>query len=224
MLSATLESSQCFPPAHERECRLADNRSREETRASLYGTMPLTRLSLGLLALVLVVGACGGATVSPDESQPVPETPTTQNVPAGSQGEPAPQITLEYFDGSTGSLADLRGRPIVLNFWASWCPACIAEMPDFEAVHQRFGDDVIFIGVDMQDVDRATAERFIADTGVTYAIADDPTGAIFAAFSGFAMPTTVFIDDQGNIVGRQNGAIFEDQLTEMIADLFRLST
>ena len=141
-----------------------------------------------------------------------------------SAGEPAPDIVLEYFDGTTGTLADFQGRPVVVNFWASWCPACVAEMPDFEAVHQRFGGDVAFVGIDLQDVSREVAERFIVDTGVTYPIADDPTGETYAAFGGFAMPTTLFIDAGGNIVGRQDGAIFEDQLAEMVAGLFGVAS
>ena len=82
----------------------------------------------------------------------------------------------------------------------------------------------LLVGVDLQDVDRATAERFIADTGVTYAIADDPTGVVFAAFGGFSMPTTIFIDADGHIAGRQDGVIFEDQLVEKINDLFGMSS
>lgn len=147
-------------------------------------------------------------------------TVTTNAGPVVPSGDPAPEVALEFFDGTTAALADFEGRPVVLNFWASWCPACIAEMPDFEAVHQRFTDDVVFLGVNLQDVSRETAQRFVDDTGVTYRIADDTTGEIYSLFGGFAMPTTVFIDADGNVVGRQDGAIFEEQLAEMVTSLF----
>ena len=173
-----------------------------------------------LIAFAIVAAACTGA-VSDGVTGSTTPGPTTVEVPAG---DPAPAVTLEYFDGTTGTLADFEGRPVVLNFWASWCPACVAEMPDFEAVHQRFGDDVVFVGIDLQDVSRETAQRFIDDTGVTYPIADDATGEIYAQFGGFAMPTTVFIDADGNIVGRQDGAIFEDQLNEMVSNLFGVAS
>jgi len=139
-------------------------------------------------------------------------------------GQAAPDFTIEDIDGKPVTLSDHRGKAVFIAFWASWCPACIAEMPDFEAVHQRFGGDVVFVGVNLQDVDRATAERFVVETGVTYPIADDPTGAIYASFGGFAMPTTVYIDADGEIVGRQDGAIFEDQLVEQIEELFGVSS
>lgn len=167
-----------------------------------------------LIVLAIVAAACTFGVTD------IASAPVADDAPAG---DPAPAVVLEFFDGTTGTLAEFEGRPVVLNFWASWCPACVAEMPDFEAVHQRFAGDVVFVGVDLQDLSRETAQRFIDDTGVTYPIADDPTGEIYARFGGFAMPTTIFIDENGFIVGRQDGAIFEDQLTEMVLELFEVS-
>ena len=136
-----------------------------------------------------------------------------------SVGTAAPETNFQYFDGSAGSLDDFAGKPVVLNFWASWCPACVAEMPDFQAVHQQLGDDVVFLGLDMQDVSREAALGLIASTGVDYVLADDPDGEIFRTFGGFSMPTTVFINEAGEIVGRHNGTIFADDLTATINEL-----
>jgi cytochrome c-type biogenesis protein len=138
---------------------------------------------------------------------------------APSEGVPAPEITFEYFDGGSGSLADFAGRPVVLNFWASWCPACVAEMPDFQAAHEQLGDQVVFLGMDMQDISREDALGLVESTGVEYILADDPTGEIFQAFGGFSMPTTVFINRNGEIVDTHNGTIFEADLTAKINDL-----
>lgn len=137
-----------------------------------------------------------------------------------SEGEQPPAITFEYFDGGTGTLADFAGRPVVLNFWASWCPACVAEMPDFQAVHEELGDEVVFLGMDMQDVSRAAALSLVESTGVDYVLADDPTGEIFQAFGGFSMPTTVFINSSGEVVDTHNGTIFAADLTARINELF----
>jgi thiol-disulfide isomerase/thioredoxin len=139
------------------------------------------------------------------------------------EGEPPPTFTFEYFDGGTGSLADFAGKPVVLNFWASWCPACVAEMPDFQAVHEELGDEVVFLGMDMQDISRAAALSLVESTGVDYFLADDPTGEIFRAFGGFSMPTTVFINSSGEIVDTHSGTIFAADLTAQINELFFLN-
>lgn len=143
---------------------------------------------------------------------------TGSDTPAASLS-PAADVAFRLFDGSEATLADFRGTPIVLNFWASWCPACVAEMPSFQAVHEALGDQVVFLGLDVQD-SRAAADAFVAQSGVQYLLGEDPQGTILQAFGGIAMPTTVFIDADGNVVGRQSGAIFEEDLTAQIEELF----
>lgn len=128
----------------------------------------------------------------------------------------APDITLSYFDGSTEKLADLEGEPVVLNFWASWCPACISEMPSFAEVHRRFGDAVRFVGINMQEVSLDAANDLVERTGVEYQLAHDPDGAIFREFGGVAMPTTVFIAADGTVTRVHTGTIFSDDLTAII--------
>lgn len=128
----------------------------------------------------------------------------------------APDVTLEFFDGSSQQLSDLRGRPVVLNFWASWCPTCISEMPAFGEVHRRLGDQVEFIGVNMQEVDLDAAKALAEQTNVDYRLAHDRDGAIYNMFGGIAMPTTVFVSAEGTVELVHAGALFEDELTETI--------
>lgn len=128
----------------------------------------------------------------------------------------APGITFEYFDGSTGTLSELEGRPVVLNFWASWCPPCIAEMPHFGDTHRRFADQVEFIGVNMQEVDLDAATQLVETTGVEYPLAHDRDGAIYRQFGGVAMPTTVFITAEGEVASVHAGTILEDDLVSVI--------
>lgn len=130
--------------------------------------------------------------------------------------EAAPDITLDYFDGESESLSELVGQPVILNFWASWCPACIAEMPALGDVHRRFGDQVEFIGMNMQEVDLDAAEALVQQTGVEYRLAHDPQGLIYREFGGVAMPTTVFITEEGEIARVHAGTIFEDDLAGLI--------
>jgi thiol-disulfide isomerase/thioredoxin len=128
----------------------------------------------------------------------------------------APEVALEFFDGSSQQLSDFGGRPVVLNFWASWCPACVSEMPAFGDVHRRFGDQVEFIGVNMQEIDLEAAVSLVGQTRVDYRLVHDRDGAIFNAFGGIAMPTTVFISATGDVALVHAGVLFEQDLTAII--------
>jgi hypothetical protein len=92
-------------------------------------------------------------------------------------------------------------------------------MPSFQEVHDTIGDEVLFLGLDVQDT-RGAAQAFVEQSGVTYLLGEDPDGAILGSFDGIAMPTTVFIDAAGNEVGRHSGAIFADDLRRLILELF----
>ncbi|MFO7549548.1 MAG: TlpA disulfide reductase family protein [Acidimicrobiia bacterium] len=135
----------------------------------------------------------------------------------------APDIELIYFDGSVGHVADFRGTPVVLNFWASWCPACVAELPDFQEVHESLGDRVVFVGLNMQEIDRRSAEALIEQTGVTYLLADDPDGAIYRSLGGIAMPTTVILDAGGAVARVHAGVLFGDDLRALVEEVLATS-
>lgn len=153
--------------------------------------------------LVLVVGIAAYFPIGEEKS-------------ASSTAGSSLDVPFQFIDGSEANLADFAGTPLVVNFWASWCPACVAEMPDFETVHDAFGDQVVFLGMNMQETDAQAAAELVDQTGVSYQLGLDPDGRIFNTFGGIAMPTTVFIDAEGNIVKTHAGAIFADDLAEMI--------
>ena len=155
------------------------------------------------LALALVAGCGGSDRAGSDgtEAQPAngadaadAATATTPGPAAG----PADQVVLHRFSGEPVSLADYRGRPLVVNFFASWCAPCIKEMPEFERVHQDLGDEVAFLGVNVRD--RAEDGRRLADqTGVTFDLVRDPRGDLLVAVGGNAMPTTAFVGADGRL-------------------------
>lgn len=135
---------------------------------------------------------------------------------AGTEGESVPSDEFEMFDGSTATLADWRGQPLVLNFWASWCPPCVGEMRDaFEPAHQEYADDIAFLGVNVQD-NRELAMDVVEQTGVTYELAEDPEGRLFTEFGGFGMPVTVFISTDGKVLHTHGGSLTRDQLDTKI--------
>jgi cytochrome c biogenesis protein CcmG, thiol:disulfide interchange protein DsbE len=125
-------------------------------------------------------------------------------------GRPAPRVELPGLRGGRVRLADLRGHSVVVNFWASWCPPCAAEMPDFERVHRRLAGRVAFLGINQRDQPQA-AEQLASSTGVTYPLAVDPAGRSFDAFGGLGMPTTVLIRADGTVA-----EVFAGQLDETL--------
>jgi cytochrome c biogenesis protein CcmG/thiol:disulfide interchange protein DsbE len=173
-----------------------------------------TRSSLAAAAVMaggLALVACADA-----GNPEIGATLTARSTP-GPTGSPV-DGSFEMMTGGRRSLADYRGRPLVVNFFASWCVPCLAEMPGFERVHRELADQVAFLGLNLQDpVDagRSVVER----TGVTYDIGRDPDGALFQSFGGIAMPTTVFIDASGAVVDLHSGEITAGELRDRIDEL-----
>ncbi len=155
------------------------------------------RTTLTALAVALLLAACGAA----DGGE--------------AAGPPVPDRAFETFDGEVTSLPALAGDPLVVNFFASWCPPCVAEMPDFQRVHLDRGDDVRFVGIATQDGETA-ARALVEQTGVTYDLAWDPEGALFRDFEVVAMPSTFFVDADGAIVHRHAGLLTEHDLHALI--------
>ena len=130
-------------------------------------------------------------------------------------GQAAPNFALADLDGNPVRLSDLRGRPVIVNFWASWCGPCVEEFPMLrQAVHQHAADNVAVVGIVFRDNSEA-ARRFMQRMGAGWPAAMDPGEQVAQAFGIFGPPETFFIDADGVVRGRQIG-----QLTSQ-ADLER---
>jgi thiol-disulfide isomerase/thioredoxin len=181
--------------------------------AALVGIVVLTVA----IAAGFVSGGDLGGTRSEGRTA-APGEPSLDLMPKEGSGPPLSDFTLQGFGGGGRvSAADFQGTPLVLNFWASWCPFCIEEMPGFEQVHREFGGSVAFLGVDLQD-DHALAKDLAARTGVTYRLAEDPDGSLFARIGGLGMPTTVLVSADGRIEQKITGPLDAEQLRQMILD------
>jgi len=195
-----------------------DSGATEQMSASTYNLIRRTVLA-SIVVLAAAIGLVISAARDGDETNLTELAATSDGViPEPANPAPLSDVELVTFDGETVTLADFRGRPVVVNFWASWCPACIAEMPAFETVHQAFGDEVVFVGLAIQD-ERSAAEDLAAETGVTYLLAEDPPGDFFETYGGIAMPTTVFLTPAGEVAERHSGILTEGSLTDKINEL-----
>jgi thiol-disulfide isomerase/thioredoxin len=181
------------------------------------GSGALRRFALSI-AFAIVAAACGGGGDGTGVDPDWPSSRESGGVAEG--GGDLPSSGFELADGTTVTFADLLdGRPLAVNFFASWCAPCRAEMPAFAAVHTDVGDRVDFVGLALQDTPDASAE-LVELTGVDYPWGLDPNAELFVAFGGFAMPTTVYVSADGEVVGQDNGAVDEDALRDRLNDLF----
>jgi thiol-disulfide isomerase/thioredoxin len=133
---------------------------------------------------------------------------------------PAPNFTVLDTSGKEVPLHSLVGKPIILNFWASWCPPCKQEMPDFEAAYKKYGSDIQFMMVNLTDGGRetiATAEQYIKSQGYSFPVYFDTKQEAAIEYGVSAIPTTYFINTQGNIIAYAAGAITAQHLEQGIS-------
>lgn len=131
----------------------------------------------------------------------------------------APDFTVTDGDGKEVKLSDFRGKPVVLNFWASWCGPCKSEMPAFDEKYRQLGEEVVFMMVNATDGGRETVEtakKFIAESGYSFPVYYDTAYEANYFYGVSALPTTFFIDAEGYAVGYTSGAMSEDFLQQCI--------
>lgn len=115
------------------------------------------------------------------------------------------EIQLEDVFGNTVRLSDFRGKIVFLNFWASWCPTCVAEMPSMEKLHRRLKDkDFVMIAVNLQE-SNAQVKAFLAKFKLTFLTLLDSSGEVGSGFAVHALPTTFVIDKDGRMIGKAKG-------------------
>lgn len=187
-----------------------------------------TSLVVLILALVVLIGGAYvlygrlSADTRPDNlsaqtprtTQTPGETEAPQDSAAPEETEPpkveAPDFTVENADGEEVKLSDYVGKPIVLNFWASWCSPCKSEMPEFNAAWEELEGEVQFLMVNMTDGSRETvdtAKEYVEGEGFTFPVLFDTNSEAAIAYGAYSLPTTYFIDAEGYLVARAVGAI-----------------
>jgi peroxiredoxin len=137
----------------------------------------------------------------------------------GSSGQPAADFTLNLFNGETFRLSEQRGRAVVLNFWASWCTPCRAEMPYFETTYRAYLErGVVFVGAAVQD-ETESAQAFLDELGITYPVGMDEGNEIALRYQLAGLPTTIFISSDGEVARRVAGPISEKHLIAFVEEI-----
>ena len=132
-------------------------------------------------------------------------------------GQAAPNFAFVWEDGRGADLASLRGKPVILNFWATWCGPCRAEMPEFVALHRTNPNLVVLEANTQEGLDRI--RPFAEEFGMTMPVLVDEVGALRSLYGVRAMPTTLFIDAEGLIRARWAGPLTGDQLAQFVTQL-----
>ena len=186
-------------------------------------TYKILKLLIWVLAFaVVIVGASvlynrlsedvdmGGIATTPQ----VVEDPTGETE---AQGSEAPDFTVYDMEGNAHKLSDFRGKPVLLNFWASWCGPCQMEMPDFQKFYESHGDQVHFVIVNLTDGQQETVESasaFIAEKGYTFPVYYDTDIDAATKYGVSAVPVSYFIDAEGYFVAWAQGALTADMLQQ----------
>ena len=150
-----------------------------------------------------------GITETEENAELPEEVPEEEEIPL------APDFTVEDLDGNKYKLSDFRGKPVIVNFWASWCGPCKMEMPDFEELYKEYGDKINFLMVNMTDGNQETkdkASKHISDNGYTFPVYYDTETEAAYAYGVSSIPATYFIDSEGYPVVYGVGALDKETL------------
>lgn len=173
-----------------------------------------TTLLITCGALAVIIGAAAvlynvlGDKLKPQQLSETSDTEYSDS--AEKELTKAPDFTVYDIDGNAASLSDFVGKPVLVNFWASWCGPCKSEMPDFETAYQEYGDDIHFLIVNMTDGSSETvksASEFIAEAGYTFPVYYDTDMDAAMTYNVYSIPATYFIDAEGNAVAQGSGAL-----------------
>ncbi len=181
---------------------------------------------LAVAAVVLIAGAAilykflsSGAD---DNLMPGPQNDSSSSENSESKDaelNKAPDFTVTDKDGKEVKLSDFEGKPVVINFWATWCGFCRQEMPDFEEIYKEMGDDVVFMMVNATDNVRETVEQaseYIKKEGYSFPVYYDTLGEAAYSYGVSSLPVTYFIDSEGYAVTYARGALSKEILLKGI--------
>ena len=175
-------------------------------------------LILSLVLILLIAGAAAAYNGLADKVE-LDNLATSETVPEGTQAPVdenlAPDFTVYDLEGNAHNLSDFRGKPVIVNFWASWCGPCKSEMPDFQTKFEEYGEDIQFLIVNLTDGSQETvdsAQGYIDSQGYTFPVYFDTDYSGAIAYAVSAIPATYFIRAEGVVVAYGKSALSADVL------------
>ena len=138
------------------------------------------------------------------------------------QGDMAPDFTLTTVDGKKVQLSELKGKKVIVNFWATWCPPCKAEMPHMQNYYDEFSQDenVEILAVNLTSGDKVeSVQNFVKDYGLTFPIPMDEEGMVGQTYEAITIPTSYMIDSNGRIQNKIVGPMDENMIKEFVSNL-----
>lgn len=186
-------------------------------------------LSFAILALavvILVVNIWKPGSTESEKTTPAPtgeSVDTTEDIPGAKlsslrEGAEAPDFELKTLGGETVKLSDYRGKRVILNFWATWCPPCKAEMPHMQNFYEQYNDQgVEILAVNLTSMDKGVEEvqKFVDEYGLTFTIPLDENGDVGTTYQAYTIPTSYILDENGVITKKVIGPMDEKMMKDL---------
>ncbi|MBM7647466.1 peroxiredoxin [Bacillus ectoiniformans] len=189
--------------------------------------MKKSYVGIAVIVLAIAIVAVNFWKTSEKEEQTesaVQDSSATEEVsnaePAGVQeGKPAPDFELTTLSGDKVKLSDYQGKKVILNFWATWCPPCKAEMPHMQSFYEKNKDqgiEVLAVNLTNADKGRQNIQEFVSDYGLSFPIPLDEQGSIGAHYQTYTIPTSYIIDTKGVIANKIVGPMDEGMMEDLV--------
>ncbi|MFT9597039.1 peroxiredoxin family protein [Mesobacillus sp.] len=181
-------------------------------------------LALAVVILVVNIWKPGSTESEKNTTAPAGDSvETTEDIPGAKlsslrEGAEAPDFELNTLDGKTIKLSDYRGKKVILNFWATWCPPCKAEMPHMQNFYEEYNDQGIeILAVNLTNMDKGEDEvkKFVEEYGLTFTIPMDEEGYTGTTYQAFTIPTSYILDENGVILKKIVGPMDEKMMKDL---------
>lgn len=171
------------------------------------------RLVFAIAVIVALVAGCGSKNEGTESEQPG----SARSAASLGIGDPAPDFRLQRLDGTPLQLSDLRGKAVLIDFWATWCPPCRFALPHLQELNADFGDRLVVVGIALDREGKQVVEPFVAKNGIDFEIVL-PDAHVIDAYGGISsIPTSFLVDPAGRIAGKWIGLTSKATLANAVS-------